>query len=74
MVREPLLMGRSVQPLLALMREKGVTRVESATHDWFLDQNRTFRNQRSDEQKEGNIADLQRPGSVFNYTNTSINP
>ncbi len=69
-----LLMGRSVQPLLTLMKEQGVSRLESPAHDWFLDGQGEFRNNKSAERKEGNIVDLQRPGSVFNYMNAAINP
>jgi hypothetical protein len=40
----------SVQPLLDLMREAGIRRLESVAHDWFLlDENGDFRNKRSNE-------------------------
>lgn len=69
-----LLMGRSVQPLLTLMKEQGISRLESPAHDWFLDGQGEFRNNKSAERKEGNIVDLQKLGSVFNYMNAAINP
>ncbi|HZA25908.1 MAG TPA: endonuclease NucS domain-containing protein, partial [Dehalococcoidia bacterium] len=64
----------SVQPLLALMREAGIRRLESVAHDWFLDENGDFRNKRSNEYKEGNIADLQYEGAVFRRMNPLLNP
>ncbi|MCH8190249.1 MAG: DUF91 domain-containing protein [Chloroflexi bacterium] len=69
-----LLMGHGVRALLTLMNEQGVRRVESPAHDWFLDGQGEFKNNKSDERKTGNIADLQKLGSVFNYMNTAINP
>jgi len=69
-----LLMGLGLRPLMALMNETGVTRLESPAHGWFLDEKGQFRNSKSGELKEGNIADLQRPGNVFNLMNGAINP
>ncbi len=68
------LKGTSVEALLDLMKEQGVTRLESPDHDWYLDEERRFSNRWSGDIKEGNIDDLERFGSVFNLTNNSINP
>ncbi len=69
-----LLMGHGVQALLTLMKEQGISRLESPAHDWFLDEQGDFRNKNAEERKEGNIGDLQKLGSVFNYMNAAINP
>ena len=69
-----LLMGQSVQPLLTLMKEQGISRLESLVHDWFLDDEGEFTNKKSEERTEGNIADLKNLGALFQQKNTSINP
>ena len=69
-----LLMGHSVQALLALMKEQGISRLQAPDQDWFLDGQGAFSNKNSSERKNGNIADLEKLGSVFNYTNAAINP
>jgi len=68
------LKGLSIDPLIALMQEHGVQRLEYPSRNWFLDIEGNFRNPTSDELKEGKVTDLSNPGSVFNYTNTTINP
>ena len=69
-----LLTGQNVQPLITLMKEQNVSRLESPAHDWFLEVEGDFSNNRSEERKKGNIAELQNQGSVFNYMNALINP
>ena len=60
-----LLRRLSVQPLLTLMREQGVSRLKPLNHDWFLDEKGEFRNKGSEERKEENIAHLRNQGETF---------
>ena len=70
-----LLRGTSVDPLLHLMREHAVTRLESAGQSWWLKDNGDFHNPKSDEQlRTGNVGDLRKPGNVFNLQNEFNNP
>lgn len=69
-----LLNNRSLDPLMKLMTDQGITRLEAAERDWFLTSDGEFRNPQSDEAKSGRFQDLTNPGNVFNYQNTSINP
>ena len=69
-----LLNNKSVTPLIALMTERGLSRLVSAARDWSLDVNGGFQNPRSLEATAGNVESLQNPGNVFNEQNTSINP
>jgi len=64
----------SLSPLIALMQEHGVNRLEDTKSDWFLDVEGNFKNSKSTESKQGNITDLSNPGNVFNYKNPTINP
>jgi hypothetical protein len=68
------LKGTSIDPLIALMREHGVDRLEYPDRKWFLDVERNFRNPTSQDLKEGRVTDLSNPGSVFTGTNATINP
>jgi hypothetical protein len=68
------LKGPSLPPLLALMQETRIDRLEDTQLDWFLDVEGNFKNPKSAESKEGNYKELSNPGNVFNYTNTRINP
>ena len=68
------LKGTSVDPLIALMREHHVDRLECPSRNWFLDVEGNFRNPASQELKEGRVTDLSNPGRVFSYTNTTMNP
>ena len=68
------LKGLSIDPLIALMQKHGVERLEYPSRNWFLDIEGNFSNPTSEEQREGKVTDLSNPGSVFNYTNTTINP
>ena len=68
------LKGLSLDPLISLMQEHGVERLEYPSHDWFLDSQGNFKNSRSEELREGKVADLSNQGSVFNYMNTTLNP
>ncbi len=69
-----ILQGPSLDPLLELMRESSVERLEHPETDWFLDVNRTFRNNDSREWRKSNIDELSSKGSVFDYANTIVNP
>ena len=64
----------SVQPLLGLMKEKGVSRLEWPPHKWFFGVDGNFGNKNVNYLKEGNIKDLQQVGELFMYMNTTINP
>ena len=68
------LKASSISPLITLMRENSIGRLEFPDRNWFLDIEGNFSNPASSELKEGNISDLSNPGSVFNLTNTTINP
>lgn len=69
-----LLNSQSVDPLITLMQEQNVERLEYPEHNWYLDIKGNFRNPGSSELKEGKVADLSKPGFVFSLTNTTINP
>jgi len=69
-----LLQGKSVEPLIDLMRECGVERVEYPDANWFLDTEGKFMNPYSPEQKEGEINELSKLSSVFKRTNPILNP
>lgn len=71
-----LLRRQSVNPLIALMREKGVTRVVSNDQQWFLTSESEFHNPGScrGDPKQGRIEDLRNPGNVFTAQNKNINP
>lgn len=68
------LKGLSLDPLISLMQEHGVERLEYPPRNWFLDIHGNFKNPGSEELREGKVTDLSNPGSVFNYMNTILNP
>ena len=68
------LKGLSLSPLIFLMQEHGVERLEYPPRNWFLDIQGNFKNPGSEELREGKVTDLSNPGSVFNLTNTILNP
>lgn len=69
-----LLNNRSVQPLIGLMAEQGVSRLSGLDGRWYLDADGTFQNPRSTEATSGTVASLANSGNVFNEQNTSLNP
>lgn len=69
-----LLNNGSVSPLIELMAERGISRLEAPERRWFLTANREFQNPYSMEAKSGRVEELANPGNVFNEQNTSINP
>ena len=69
-----LLKGISIDPLITLMQEYSVKQLEYPERNWFLDVEGNFRTHASAELKDVKVAHLSNPGSVFNYTNTTINP
>ena len=69
-----LLRARSVNPLIELMRERDVARLEAPERDWFLSSDYEFQNPRSTEHIRGDLRQLSNPGSVFNEQNRYINP
>ena len=69
-----LLNTRSVEPLLRLMEEQGITRLTAEERRWFLTSDREFGNPGSDEMKQGRVEDLPRPGRIFWTQNPHINP
>ena len=69
---ENLLQGVTVHPLIQLMRERHVQRLENADTGWFLSEDGEFSNPKSTEQrKSGQIEHL---GNVFKYQNPAMNP
>ncbi len=73
-VADHYLRAPSVDPLLELMKERGVSKLIAPTRRWFLTSEGDFRNPLSGEIKEGQVNDLQNRGNVFNQQNTFINP
>lgn len=71
-----LLNNRSVYPLLQLMKEMNVDRLNfnSSKVKWSLKLNGDFFNNNSSEKKNGNIKDLNNKGALFTGTNTTMNP
>ena len=69
-----LLRAPTVNPLIVLMQEQGITRLEARDLNWFLTADRQFRNPKSDEGKEGCVDELSNRGNVFNWQNRSLNP
>ena len=69
-----LLNNGSVEPLITLMSEHGVSHLEAPERGWFLASSREFQNPRSTEEKSGKLDALLNRGNVFNEQNTSINP
>ncbi|GAB6139773.1 hypothetical protein JCM14076_05020 [Methylosoma difficile] len=64
----------SVVPLLTLMQENQIARLEHTQLDWFLDVEGNYKNPRTPDSKEGNYMEMSNPGKVFDYMNTTINP
>ena len=69
-----LLNARSVNPLINLMVEQGITILEAKELGWYITSSGEFVNHGSSEFTEGNIEDLENPGNVFNFQNIHINP
>jgi hypothetical protein len=69
-----LLTGRSVEPLIALMQERGATRLLSTSRKWFLDTSGEFSNPEARNKKRGHYSELQEIGNVFQDQNVFINP
>lgn len=65
---------RSVEPLIRLMSENGITQLSSEHRGWRITASGEFRNPRSNEFREGKIEDLENPGSIFLSQNRHINP
>lgn len=72
--RANLLQGESIEPLVGLMRDSGVQKLEYPPIGWSLDTDYNFSNRFSPESKQGKVQDLGMPGSVFAWTNVHINP
>ena len=69
-----LLQGQSLDPLIQLMKGKGIQRLEHPESDWFLDVDGSFKNNDSREWRKNRLDELSSRGSVFDYTNRTINP
>lgn len=65
---------RSVLPLMKLMAEHDIARLEDSEGDWFLTSQGEFRNRYSIEEQSGNIQELENVGNVFKGQNRSVNP
>ena len=70
----PAFQGRNVEALLALMRERGITKLTAAERNWHLTSEGEFANPSSKEIQEGSYLDLERLGNVFTDQNPHINP
>lgn len=64
----------SLKPLMQLMREHGVQRLEYPRDHWHLDASGAFANPGSTSIKAGLISELSNPGEVFSYRNVTLNP
>ena len=64
----------SVTPLIELMIEQGVTRVENSENDWFLTSGGAFNNPSSNGAQFGNVEDTANHAHVFTGQNASSNP
>jgi hypothetical protein len=64
----------SVNPLLQLMREDGVQRLEHIPDRWYLDVSGAFANPGSTSIKAGHISELSNRGEVFSHRNVTLNP
>ena len=71
-----LLRRQSVNPLIAFMRENGITRLSADDRHWSLTSNGEFHNPGAcrGDPKQGRVEDLRNPGNVFTAQNKSINP
>ena len=69
-----LLRGVNVMPLIALMREGGVSKLISHDGKWFLTAAGTFANPKSREAKGGAVKSLELMGNVFWGQNACLNP
>lgn len=69
-----LLRGVNVMPLIALMREGGVSKLTSHDGKWFLTAAGTFANPKSREAKGGSVKSLGLMGNVFREQNACLNP
>ena len=69
-----LLQGTSVEPLIQLMRDQGITNLVSADRKWAITVDGWFRNPLSRGSKEGWIKCLAHPKNVFLNQNTWIKP
>ena len=66
--------GNSYTPLLNMMNQVGVTRLEQREHDWYLTSDGKFKNPNSKEVKEGRVSELSTPRHVFRHGFETINP
>lgn len=69
-----LLNHRSVSPLIRLMGEQGISKLEATDRNWYLTSEYEFSNPSSSEQKSGNAKELTKIGNIFNEQNKHINP
>ena len=73
-VYKNLLSKLSIEPLLALMREKGVTRLEWCGGSWRLTADGYFANTRARQMQVGHISELDNPGEVFPFPKQQHQP
>ena len=69
-----LLNNGSIVPLIDLMNDQGVTRLQAPDREWFLTSDGQFHNPLPTETKSGLVEDLVNRGNVFNEQNNTINP
>ena len=68
------LQSASAKPLLELMYEHGITRLEDKERGWYLTSDGDFANPSAAKLKIGKFEDLDKPGGIFDYQNIYINP
>ena len=68
------LQSASAKPLLELMDEHGITRLEDKERGWYLTSDGDFANPNADKLKFGKFEDLDKPGGIFDLQNNYINP
>ena len=66
--------NRNVEPLIELMVNHSISRLEATERNWYLTSDREFGNPSAGEVKSGKLTDLSQIGLVFNDQNPHINP
>ena len=68
------LQGQSASPLVALMKEHGVTKLYARERDWYLNADGTWSNPGSHSRTGKKSGDLEDLRGIFNNQNNHINP
>lgn len=66
--------GKSVKPLIELMREQGISLLTASERGWRLDVTGTWQNASSKSRNHSIECDLEHVRGIFNNQNNYINP